>query len=48
MTIIDCYKREIIEAAEFLKSNPNWEPSWTLPKDPARAIGELVQELSED
>lgn len=48
MTIIDQYKREIIEAAEFLKSNPDWEPGWALPEDSARAMGQLVQELSED
>ncbi len=48
MTVIDRYKREIIEAAEILKNNPNWEPCWTLPTDPARAMGEIVQELSED
>lgn len=51
MTIIERYIHEIKEAAKFLEENPDWTPPmiWNLQKmNPAQAIGEIVQELTED
>ena len=51
--MIERYIKEIIEAGKFLEAHPDWEPeegwAWELEKMyPDKAIGQIVQELTED
>lgn len=53
MTLLDRYKHEIIEAAKFLETHPDWEPDESLcysinTLSPDKAIGYIVEELTED
>lgn len=53
MTAFDRYRNEIIEAAEYLKNNPDWTPDERFMFDvntlrPCIAIGLIVEGLTED
>lgn len=53
MTIIDRYINEIKEAGAYLEKHPDWCPEREWLHDlermnPAKAIGEIVQGLTED
>ena len=53
MTAFDRYRNEIIEAAEYLKNNPDWTPDTRFMYDintsrPCIAIGLIVEELTDD